>query len=178
VVDTATGEGETLAVTIGMYAGSFDPPHLGHLALIEQATRFCSTLYVVTAGNPDKGGAALFDVSDRRELLTASTRHLRDVVCLEHRGLVADLARELRVQVLIRGMGKEMASEFEMAVANREISGVPTIFVPPEPATRWISSRRVREDYVRDGALAVTHMVPIAVVEALAARSVAHLGTA
>jgi len=160
-----------------MYAGSFDPPHLGHLALIEQASRFCSTLYVVAAGNPGKHGSGLFDLPGRRALLAASTRHLSDVIALHHSGLIADLAIDLGVQVFIRGMGKEMASEFEMAAANRQMSGVPTLFLSPEPATRWIASRRVRADYLRGGEAAVAEMVPVAVVEALAARSVAQQGT-
>jgi len=160
-----------------MYAGSFDPPHLGHLALIEQASRFCSTLYVVAAGNPDKHGSGLFDLPGRRVLLAASTRHLTDVIALHHSGLIADLAIDLGVRVFIRGMGKEMASEFEMAAANRQMSGVPTLFLSPEPATRWIASRRLRADYLRSGEAAVAEMVPVAVVEALAARSVAQQGT-
>jgi phosphopantetheine adenylyltransferase len=41
---------------------SFDPPHLGPLALIEKASCFCSTLYVVAAGNPEKVGSGLFDL--------------------------------------------------------------------------------------------------------------------
>ena len=70
-----------------------------------------------------------------------------------------------------------MAAEFEMAAANRQMSGVPTLFLPPEAATRWIASRRVRADYLHGGEAAVAQMVPVAVVEALVARSVAHLGT-
>jgi pantetheine-phosphate adenylyltransferase len=168
---TATPTGrQTFAVTIGLYAGSFDPPHLGHLALVEQAARVCSTLYVVAAGNPDKLGSCLFDLEGRRALLDASTRHLRGVVAVAHGGLVADLAVDLGVQVLIRGMGKEMVAEFEMAAANRQLSGVPTLFLAPEPATRTIASRTIRADYLAGGAGAVIDLVPAAVAEALLAR--------
>ena len=108
-------------------------------------------------------------------MVAASTRHLSEVIALEHWGLVADLAIDLGVDVFVRGMGKEMAAEFEMATANRQISGVPTLFLPAEATTRWIASRRVRADYLDGGEAAVAQMVPIAVVEALVARSVAQL---
>src|SRR4029078_10334117 len=99
--------------------------------------------------------------------LGAAPRHVSDVIALRHSGLIADLAIDLGGQVFIRGMGKEMASEFEMSAANRQMSGVPTLFLSPEPATRWIASRRFRADYLRGGEAAVAEMVPVAVVEAL-----------
>jgi pantetheine-phosphate adenylyltransferase len=160
--------GDTPAVTIGLYAGSFDPPHLGHLSLITRAAAWCDTLYVVAAGNPDKVGR-LFDLDDRRDLLAASTQHLPGVIALAHTGLVVDLANELEVDVLIRSIGKEQRPEMEMAVANQLVGGLPTVFLAPIDETAWISSSVVRAALAQGDAAAIEELVPRSVAERLTA---------
>jgi pantetheine-phosphate adenylyltransferase len=158
-----------VGVLVGMYAGSFDPPHLGHLSLITRAAAWCDTLYVVAAGNPAKVGR-LLDLDERRRLLAASTRHLSPVVALAHHGLLVDLANELGVDVLIRSIGKEQRPEMEMAVANRFAGGPPTVFLAPIGDTVTISSSLVRAELERGGAGAIADLVPAPVAAALAAR--------
>ncbi len=155
-------------MTVGLYAGSFDPPHLGHLALIEMAARWCDPLFVVATGNPNKLDH-LFDLDARRQMLAATTAHLDNVVALHHTGLVVDLARELDVDVLIRGMGKDQVTEFEMAAANQAMAGLPTVFLPPDAASRDIASRTIRADYLLGGVDAIAPMVPRPVLDALLA---------
>jgi pantetheine-phosphate adenylyltransferase len=155
-------------VTIGLYAGSFDPPHLGHVSLITRAAAWCDTLYVVAAGNPAKVGR-LLDIPVRRDLLAASTRHLAGVVALDHAGLLVQLANELDVDVLIRSVGKEQRSELEMAVANERAGGPPTVFLAPIGETAMISSTLVRAELARSGASAIVDLVPPPVAEHLAA---------
>ena len=154
-------------MTTGLYAGSFDPLHRGHLAVIETAARACDELVVVAAGNPDKRHGVLFTLPERRALIAASTRHLANVVAMEHHGLIAELATWLEVDFLVRGFGKERLIELEMAAANQLVCGVPTLFFPPDDSTSWISSREVRARFAHDGADAVAPMVPDAVVVAL-----------
>ncbi len=118
-------------MTRGVYAGSFDPVHLGHLAIVERAARTCDELFVVVSGNPDKPGA-LFDNDERRRLVQASTQHLGNVSALTHSGLTVELAAELGADFLLRGIGKEQATELEMAAMNLRMSGLPTVFLPPD----------------------------------------------
>jgi pantetheine-phosphate adenylyltransferase len=159
--------GNTSGVTIGMYAGSFDPPHLGHLAVIARAAAWCDRLYVVAAGNPSKRGR-LLDLDQRRDLLAASTRHLPGVVALSHGGLLVGLANELGVDVLIRSIGKEQRHELEMAVANERAGGPSTVFLAPIGDTAWISSSLVRSGLERGGVEAIEHLVPTPVAAWLA----------
>ena len=156
-------------MAIGLYAGSFDPPHLGHLSLIEVASRWCTKLYVVAAGNPNKSSSFL-DLDERRDLLEASTVNLGNVVVLSHSGLVAEFAVSLDVDVLIRGMGKDQNIEFEMAIANEAMSGIPTVFLPSDHSTAGIASRIVRAEFLRAGPDAIRDMVPEPVHEALGRR--------
>ena len=48
---------------IGVYPGSFDPPTLGHLDLIERASGFFDTLIVAVAKNTEKN--SLFSADER-----------------------------------------------------------------------------------------------------------------
>jgi pantetheine-phosphate adenylyltransferase len=163
---------QTGVVTVGMYAGSFDPPHLGHLALIGRAAAWCDTLYVVAAGNPTKA-SRLLDLEERRALLAESTRHLPGVVALAHAGLLVDLANDLGVDVLIRSIGKEQRPELEMAVANERAGGPPTVFYAPLGETVAISSSLVRAELARSGAAAIAGLVPASVADHLAQRELA-----
>ena len=156
-------------MTIGVYVGSFDPLHLGHLSLIEAAARWCEALHVVAAGNAAKRGA-LFDLPERARLIESATGHLPNVVAWHNAGLAAPFAVGLGADVLIRGIGKEQNIEFEMAMANSNLTGLPTVFFAPSAATQWISSRTVRTVLASEGVDAVTDMVPPAVLDALAAR--------
>ena len=158
---------DTGGVTVGMYAGSFDPPHLGHLALIGRAAAWCDTLYVVAAGNPSKPDR-LLDLEERRGLLAASTRRLPGVIALAHPGLLVELAIDLGVDVLIRSIGKEQAPELQMAVANELAGGPPTVFLAPIGATWSISSSLVRAGLEREGVGAIADLVPDPVAAALA----------
>jgi pantetheine-phosphate adenylyltransferase len=157
-------------VTVGLYAGSFDPPHVGHLSLIESAARWCSTLYVVVADNPNKQGA-LFTMAERQELLAASTAHLDNVVAREHAGLLVELGRTLEVDVLIRSMGKEQDLELGMAVANEASAGLRTLFLPPAAASHGVASSTIRATFLDAGAGAVEQWVPPPVFSALQSRS-------
>ena len=62
---------------LGVYAGSFDPPTLGHLWMIEQGVRLFDRLVVAIGINPDK--EPTFSVEDRTEMLRDATKRFRDL---------------------------------------------------------------------------------------------------
>jgi pantetheine-phosphate adenylyltransferase len=155
-------------MAVGLYAGSFDPIHRGHVDLIEAAVICLDRLFVVVAGNPDKPNS-LLSVGERRRLIVAATMHLPTVVVSAHQGLLVDLAKQLDVDVLVRGMGKEQLFELQMAATNTNLSGLHTLFFAPSAATAHISSRMIRERIRRDGGDAVADLVPESVAALLGA---------
>ena len=58
---------------IGLYAGSFDPVHLGHLDIIEAASQQCSQVYVAVLRNPTKG-SGLIPLEDRNDVVRRCVR--------------------------------------------------------------------------------------------------------
>jgi pantetheine-phosphate adenylyltransferase len=134
------------AVTVGVYVGSFDPVHVGHLSVIEDASRWLGRLYVVVAGNPAKG-AGLLSMYERRRLIEASVGHLPNVDAVTHSGLIADIAASVGAEILVSATGRERDREWAMSLFNSELTGIKTVFVTPRSATRGISSRWIRERF-------------------------------
>ena len=154
-----------MCVAVGLYPGSFDPVHVGHLTVIEKAAGFLDELVVAVMTNSSK--TATFSREVRVELVRASTRRWANVRCVAYDGLVIDAARVEGADVIVRSAGKEWHPELSMAALNKRLSGLETVMVPAGPATRWLSSTIVRS-LARDGRYAqLRDLVPPAVHERL-----------
>ena len=160
--------GQHDGVSVGVYAGSFDPLHLGHVGVIEDASCWLDRLYVVVAGNPAKG-IGLLSMETRRGLLAGSVAHIPNVDAVSYSGLIVDFAAVVSAEVLIRASGRERGSEWAMSQTNQGLSGIKTVFVTPRSATRGISSRWIRDTIRTSGANSVVEFVPAPVADALAA---------
>ena len=153
-------------MTTAIYAGSFDPIHLGHLGTIQASARKFERVYVVVATNPSKRGG-LFRVGERVALVAAATAELANVTVMEHHGLVVDAATPVRADVLVRTSGKERLAEIQMAYLNRKGAAIRTVLIAVDPMTAHISSTAVRE-LISHGAIHdVRPLVPQVVVDAL-----------
>jgi pantetheine-phosphate adenylyltransferase len=127
---------------IAAYPGSFDPLHLGHMSVIERASTDFDEVVVLVLANRAK--THLLSMTQRVELVSASTAHLGNVRAIGHEGLTVDGARAAGAGVLVRNAGKELRQERTMAATNERLSGLPTVLVPPDPSTSAISSTFVR----------------------------------
>src|SRR5579862_6822889 len=94
---------------IGIYPGSFDPVTNGHLDIAQRAYKICDVLHVAVVANPSK--EALFSVEERVELLKKTTKHLPKVVISSFNGLLVDYARQIRANIIFRGL--RAVSDFE-----------------------------------------------------------------
>src|SRR5579863_3042106 len=109
--------GTLLNVRVGLYGGSFDPVHLGHMAVITTAREQLDRLVVVVAGNSQKK-TGFYTVDERVDLLSTACRSLGNVSVVSHHGLLADIARLVGADVLVRSAGKEHSDEKGMAHLN------------------------------------------------------------
>ena len=131
---------------IGVYPGSFDPPTLGHLDLIERASAFFDTLIIAVAKNTEKN--SLFTVDERIEMLEEITEGMDNVRIDFFTGLTVDFARDNGAMALIRGLRAVSDFEYEMTMAatNRKMyKNCDTISFMPTEQYMFISSRLVKE---------------------------------
>lgn len=146
-------------VTTGQYAGpmsriavvpgSFDPVTLGHLDVIERAAGIFDQVHVLVVHNPDK--AALLPIGQRVTLLEQSVldaglaRNVR--VASWSVGLLVDYCADVGATVLVKGIRSQIdvAYETPMAIVNRNLGHVETIFMLPDPAHAHVSSSLVRQ---------------------------------
>jgi pantetheine-phosphate adenylyltransferase len=151
----------------GFFAGSFDPPTLGHVDLAQRALRVLDRLVVGVGRHADKQG--WLAVEQRLELLRDVLPNDVEVIAFE--GLAVTAAREAGASVLVRGLRgpEDASSELQMSRANKHLDAdMETLFLPASMETTHISSRLVREVHRSGGD--VTKFVPATVAAALAGR--------
>lgn len=147
-----------------LYAGSFDPLHLGHLSVIERTAGVFDEVIVAVLGNPAKR-SGLFAIAERVRMIEAATAHLANVRCKTHQGLAVDAASAEHADVLVRSAHKDTGHERSMAAMNESMSGIGTCFAMPDAATSGISSSLVRELLTKGKREAALRLVPPAVGE-------------
>jgi pantetheine-phosphate adenylyltransferase len=152
-----------------LYPGSFDPIHLGHLDVVEQAAELFDHVVVAVMHNLEKP-SGLFSVDDRIELIEASAADAGIADCVtvtSHSGLAVDAAKQATVDFIVKGLRSpaDFEIEHQMALTNYSVSGVRTVYLPCRADRGFISSRFVREIARYGGA--ISHLVPAPVASAL-----------
>jgi len=156
--------------TVAVVPGSFDPVTLGHLDVIERAAGLFDEVHVVVVHNPGK--AALFPIAQRVTLLEQSLSQAKIagnvVVTCWSVGLLVDYCTDVGATVLVKGVRSQVDVTYEtpMAIVNRNLAGIETVFLLPDPAHAHVSSSLVRQVASLGGD--VSPYVPAAVADYLA----------
>lgn len=130
----------------GIYPGSFDPITLGHLDIIERASKLVDKLIIGVLVNSSK--SPLFSDAERVELIKIATSHLNNIEVVSYNGLLVDFAKERQADVIIRGLRAVTDFEYELQLAqtNKKLySDVETIFLATNVNFAYLSSSVVRE---------------------------------
>ena len=131
-----------------LYPGSFDPIHLGHLDIIEQASRLFGKVVVAILHNPEKHGG-VFSVDERIALIQVALQsaQVKNVEIHAFPGLAVDGARVVQADFMVKGLRNSGDFEIEqqMAHTNFAVAGIPTVYLPCSPAYTSVSSRFIRE---------------------------------
>ena len=128
-----------------IYAGSFSPPTLGHLDIIRRAARLFDEVVVAVLSQSEK--RYLFSLEERGEMLRRITFRLENVRVVEDSGLLTALATREGADVILRGIrdASDLPLEMQMAVANRRIGGLDTVFLVCSPEYSLLSSSIMRD---------------------------------
>jgi pantetheine-phosphate adenylyltransferase len=135
-------------IRLAVYPGSFDPPTLGHLSLVERGLFLFDRIVVAVARNSAK--AALFSMEERvdmlREVLAGFDPDLVEVDGFE--GLLMDYARRRQATAVLRGLRviPDFEYELQMAMINSQLEpGIQSVFMMTEPRWLYLSSTLVKE---------------------------------
>ena len=148
--------------------GTFDPFHLGHLDVVRRATALFDEVVVAVATNAAK--TPLFDAAERVELAGAALAGVERVRVAAAPGLLVDFCREVGAVALVKGLrgGADYDAEHPMALMNRHLSGIETVYVTADPGVAHIASSLIKDVWRHGGE--VGDLVPDVVARVLADR--------
>jgi pantetheine-phosphate adenylyltransferase len=142
----------------------------GHVDIIARAAELFDEVVVAVLHNPSKEGT--FPVEERMAMIRSSLPKDQDGVRIEAFAgrLLVDVCREVGATAIVKGLrsGTDFAYELPMALMNKHLTGVETLFLPGDPAFEHVSSSLVKE-VVRYGG-DVFGLVPDCVHDALVRR--------
>ena len=154
-------------MSIAVCPGSFDPITLGHLDVIHRARSMFDEVVVGVARNSAK--KALLGERERVDLARSALAGVAGVRVELVPGLLVDFSREVGACAVVKGLrgGADFDAELPMALLNRHLIGIETVFVIGDPALAHIASSLVK-DVARHGG-EIDDLVPAGVAEAVRA---------
>jgi pantetheine-phosphate adenylyltransferase len=153
-------------MTKAAFPGSFDPPTLGHLNIIERAAALFDELVVVVAENPGK--TCLFSPEERLSMLGDLVAAQRNISVVSWNGLIVEFLKQQGIRILVRGIrgSVDFSYEFELSMWNKALAPqIETVFITTDPRYLVLRSSGIREVAAFGGSFEA--MVPPLVAEAL-----------
>ena len=132
-------------VTVAVCPGSFDPFTLGHLDVVRRAAALFDQVVVGVAQNSTK--SALLDAPTRAALARDATAGIAGVRVEIVPGLLVDFCRAVGAAAIVKGLrgGADLDAETPMALMNRHLAGVETVFVVGDQRLAHIASSMVKD---------------------------------
>jgi len=149
-----------------VFPGSFDPPTLGHLNIVERVSAIFDEVAVVVAENRQK--KYLFSAQERLEMMDELVGSKNNVRCLIWDSLIVDFMKQENTQILIRGVRgmDDFSYEFELSMMNKALyPHIETLFITTDPRYIVLRSSSIKELASFKGDVSL--MVPPLVVTAL-----------
>lgn len=125
--------------------GSFDPVTLGHLDIVERASKIYDEVVVAVLVNKKK--SSLYTVQERMALLAEVTAGYGNVKVDSFHGLLVDYCKTHDIPVIVKGLRaiSDFDYELQMAQMNHGLAGVETMFMTTNPLYSFLSSSLVKE---------------------------------
>ena len=128
-----------------IFPGSFDPITIGHLDIVERAIKVFDEIIIAVGDNTNK--KYMFPKETRVEFVKQTFYNYDNVKIESYDGLTVDFCRKNNIEFMIRGLRNPADFEFEKSIAltNREMTDIETIFFLTSPENSFISSSIVRD---------------------------------
>lgn len=150
---------------IAVCPGSFDPITLGHVDVVRRALTMFDEVIIGVAQNASKNYR--FSPSERLGLAESAVADLPGARVMPIDGLLVDFVKDVGASAIVKGLrgAADYDGEQSMALLNRHMSGIETVFVMGDPKLAHIASSLVK-DVARHGGN-IDDLVPAAVAAAL-----------
>ena len=130
-----------------IFPGSFDPLTNGHLDVIERGMKLFDELVVAVGRSPVKN--QLFTPKERVEMIAEllEEKNMSGVLVESFEGLTVGYAARKKADVILRGLRSltDVQYEFQLAMTNRAVAGIETIFIMTSEQFGFTSSTLIRE---------------------------------
>jgi len=128
-----------------IFPGSFDPITNGHLDVINRGRKLFDELIVAVGRSPAK--TPLFSPEERVEMISELVADMPEVSVESFEGLTVEYAAARKADVILRGLRSltDIQYEFQLAMTNRAVAGIETVFVMTGEKYGFTSSTLIRE---------------------------------
>ena len=134
-----------------VFPGSFDPITLGHMDIIKRSIPLFDEIFIGVGYNYEK--KYMFSMGKRMAFIEEAFSEIETVSVKKYQGLTIEFCKNIDANFIIRGIRNPADFEFEKAIAltNRKLSGLETVFLLAAAETSYISSSIVREIILNKG---------------------------
>jgi pantetheine-phosphate adenylyltransferase len=148
-----------------VFPGSFDPITNGHLDVVQRGIRLFDDLIIAVGRSPMKD--ELFSPDERVEMIKELVADIPGVMVESFNGLTVEYAASRGASVILRGLRNltDVQYEFQLALMNRSVAGIETIFIMTSEQYGFTSSTLIREVASLGGD--VSNLIPVSVYERL-----------
>jgi len=131
--------------TRAIFPGSFDPITNGHLDVINRGIKLFDELVVAVGRSPVKN--QLFTPEERVEMIAELIADIPGVSVESFDGLTVEYAAKKKADAILRGLRSltDVQYEFKLAMTNRSVAGIETVFVMTSEQYGFTSSTLIRE---------------------------------
>jgi pantetheine-phosphate adenylyltransferase len=150
-----------------IFPGSFDPITNGHLDVIERGIKLFDELIIAVGRSPVKN--QLFTPEERVEMISEliNRKKMPGVSVESFEGLTVEYAARKKADVILRGLRSltDVQYEFQLAMTNRAVAGIETVFIMTSEQYGFTSSTLIREIASLGGDL--SNLIPKSIQERL-----------
>ncbi len=128
-----------------IFPGSFDPITLGHQDIIEKSLNLFDNVIIGIGQNREK--KYMFSAEKRKKFVENTFQSIDNIQVKVYDGLTVDFCKKNNANYIIRGLRNVSDFEFEKTIAltNRRLSGIETVFFLTSAKNSFISSGIVRD---------------------------------
>jgi pantetheine-phosphate adenylyltransferase len=148
-----------------IFPGSFDPITNGHLDVVHRGVRLFDDLIIAVGKSPQKD--ELFTPDERVEMIKDLVADTPGIIVESFSGLTVEYAASRGATVILRGLRNltDVQYEFQLALMNRSVAGIETVFIMTSEQYGFTSSTLIREVASLGGD--ISNLIPMSVYERL-----------